>query len=88
LTVNSNLENLVGENCKKLLQISKSSCNFLLTTIDDVFDLSKMELNQFSLKNEWFYLEEVFSEVKSILGVQCEIKKISLEFEAEQTKLL
>lgn len=45
LTVNANLSKSVGQSCKKLLEISNSSCNFLLTTIDDVFDLSKIELN-------------------------------------------
>jgi signal transduction histidine kinase len=30
---------------KQLIKISNASCRFLLSTIDDVFDMSKIELN-------------------------------------------
>jgi len=30
-----------------MLKISTSSCKFLLATIDDIFDISRLELNQF-----------------------------------------
>lgn len=52
-----------------MVEISTSSCKFLLATIDDIFDMSKLELDQFVLSKSWFRLKDIFEEVESILGV-------------------
>jgi len=38
----------------RLLKITKTSCHFLLRIIEDITDLSKIELKSFSLNNGWF----------------------------------
>lgn len=53
-----------------LTKVSDSSCKFLLSTIEDVFDLSKIELNRFSLNFGWMTVEEVFYETEAIMKVQ------------------
>lgn len=39
-----------------MLKISTSSCDYLLQIIDDILDLSKLELKQFTLNKEWINL--------------------------------
>ena len=41
------------EQTKALLNMSYSSCHFLLSLIDDIFDYSKIELGHFSLEYSW-----------------------------------
>lgn len=65
-----------------MVKISTSSCKFLLATIDDIFDISRLELNQFQLNKEWFCLRKTFEEVNDILGVQAEMKGIDLKLTA------
>lgn len=43
LNINSQLELDLKQ--KKMVEISTSSCRFLLATIDDIFDMSKLELD-------------------------------------------
>lgn len=47
MRINSIFEESANLQEKQLLKVSDSSCKLLLATIDDVFDLSKIELNQF-----------------------------------------
>jgi signal transduction histidine kinase len=47
--------------------ISLSSCNYLLGIIDDILDLSRLELNQFTLAEDWFSLSKCVKEIFDIL---------------------
>lgn len=83
LTINDQLSRAVPAGQSQMLEISSASCKFLLQTIDDVFDLSKLELNQFSLNESWFQLREVLGDIKGIMGIQSQLKGIELLFEVE-----
>ena len=66
-----------------MIAVSTSSCQFLLQTIEDVFDLSKIELNQFYLNFDWLSLTETFKETSKILEIQFKQKGVKLEFRNE-----
>lgn len=56
LSLNSLMGTASKPQLKELTEVSTSSCKFLLATIEDVFDLSKIELNQFYLNFQWFQM--------------------------------
>jgi len=69
------------ENTSKLLKITRTSCHFLLRIIDDITDLSKIELKSFSLNNCWFKLSEVIDEVKDIMSVPITMKNLECTYD-------
>lgn len=73
-----------------LLSISNNSCKFLLSMIDDILDLTKIELNQFALQNTWFKLEDTIKDVSDILGQQIKFKGLQLivDFPSSIPKLI
>ena len=61
------------------------SCNFLLAIIDDILDLSKLELNQFNLNMQWFSLSEIIRDVVSIMEVQAKMKNVKIHIQIEDS---
>lgn len=53
----------------KLLDVQRVSCMYLLALIDDITDLSKIELDKFSLNNEFIDLEKSIGETIQILKI-------------------
>lgn len=50
-----------------LLKLSTNSCEFLLSLIDDILDLSKIELNSFELNKQHFNLRDCVSQTLDTL---------------------
>ena len=47
--------------------MSDSSCHFLLSLMDDIFDYSKIKLGHFILEYSWFSLEDLIDEIFLIM---------------------
>jgi len=74
-------ENLTTKQAKQLTQI-ESSTQHLLSIINDILDLSKIEAGKFSLKHADFDLEAVFDHIQSMFKEQIDAK--GLTFEVDQ----
>lgn len=61
--INKELLELVPNKHKKMVEISEASCRFFFATMEDIFDISRLELGDFTLNKSWFLLKEVFDEV-------------------------
>lgn len=51
------------------LDVSTCSCHYLLQIVDGIIDLSKLELNSFTLVKEWINLPSTVQEVLQILQI-------------------
>jgi len=61
----------------RLFRINHSSSLFLLRIIDDITDLSKIELKQFKVEKSWFCLKDVLEEVYDQMSLPIEMKKLA-----------
>ncbi|MGF1694823.1 ATP-binding protein [Vibrio lamellibrachiae] len=57
-----------------------SSSNYLLSIINDILDISKIESNKFNLNEIDYRLSNLISDIRTILEVQSNDKNILLEF--------
>eukprot|EP00347_Sterkiella_histriomuscorum_P022073 403331778 len=62
-------------------QISNNSCKFLLNMIDDILDLTRIELQQFTLHNTWFDINTLINEVSEIMVQQMEMKGLEYKID-------
>ena len=46
--------------------------------IDDILDLTKIELNSFSLDKKWFKLEDTIKEITDIMREQLKFKNMDM----------
>jgi signal transduction histidine kinase len=70
LALNNQIMDVIEDKYQHLVRISNSSCKFLFSTLDDIFDLSKLELGHFTLSKEWFNLKiSIVDELTNILGI-------------------
>jgi signal transduction histidine kinase len=69
---------LSGEREKELVAVQMSSCKFLLQLIDDIFDMSRMELNEFKLNYEWVSLKDITTSIYEIINLQAKMKNLKL----------
>lgn len=63
---------------KKKLEKIDTSASHLLSVINDILDLSKIEAGKLTLENSSFSLNELFEHINSLLKFQLEDKGISL----------
>lgn len=70
---------------QQMLSVSNSSCKFLLAIIDDIMDLSRLELNQFKLQKELFNVETCIQNVIEVLNIQAQMKNISITYSIERS---
>lgn len=73
------LETELSEEQREHLITIKNSEKLLLTLINDILDLAKLESGKIHLENEPFNLHETLREVVKLLNVNAEEKNISLE---------
>jgi len=83
LSITQEMLRTVPEVNKQMVEICLASSLFLLEQIQDVFDLSKIVMDQFSLQSEWFDINCVFAELHKIMAVNFKIKNLSLVFEMD-----
>ena len=77
--------NLRPETREQLEKID-SSAQHLLSLINDVLDMSRIETGQMLLRNEPFSMEEVLDQVGSIIQSQCDDKGLRFVQEVRGTK--
>lgn len=83
-----NLEDKIRmEDCLNKIELSSSH---LLSLINDVLDMSKIESGKLTLESELFDLSQMFRELENILRFQCENKGQTLivTLDAKHTKLI
>jgi PAS domain S-box-containing protein len=73
----------INEEQKEQLTLVKSSSNHLLSLINDVLDISKIEAGKIELSLEEFPLKEVVSEVVELLTPTAQKKEIKLMTKAQ-----
>lgn len=73
-----------SEKMKKFISMGSNSSILLLSLIEDILDLSKMEGGTFKINMEKFSVEELVNEVFDIFYFQCLLKKIKLELKVAQ----
>jgi len=83
LTVSGQLLPRVRSEHAQMVKVCQASCRFLLELIQDVFDLSKIVMDQFQLKAEWFSIASVFQELREIMEVNFQLKGVQLLFETD-----
>lgn len=68
----------------------KSSSHHLLTLINDILDISKIESQKMSLSEEWFQLSGLLDDLNNIISVQAAMKKqqFTIENQAGNVELL
>ncbi|CAI2382260.1 unnamed protein product [Moneuplotes crassus] len=62
----------------KFIKIGKNSSLLLLTLIEDILNLSKIEAGTFMISKEVFKISDILNEIYNIFSMQCEQKNIKL----------
>lgn len=75
------MQSVIEPQYYQYMAISNNSCKFLLSMIDDILDLSKLELDQFNLNKDWFSLEQTLLEIEDIMGQQITFKNLDFKVE-------
>mmetsp|Transcript_14255 Transcript_14255/g.10310 ORF Transcript_14255/g.10310 Transcript_14255/m.10310 type:complete len:112 (-) Transcript_14255:481-816(-) len=73
-----------NELAEKLLDINLTSCEMLIKIIQDVIDLSKIELNNFEIRKDWCDVNQLISEVYQQMKLPVEMKKLHLSYDVEE----
>ena len=68
---------------QRFVSMGSNSCILLLSLIDDILDLSKLEAGTFKIQKNDFYVSEVLQQVYDIFDYQCLSKKLKLELHIE-----
>lgn len=68
---------------KKYLSILKSNSESLLTLIDDILDLSKVEAGKLELNSVDFRLDEVIRKTRDIISIRAEQKGLEFSYHLE-----
>lgn len=77
-----------ASNIDKQLEKINSSAQFLLSLVNDILDISKIEKDKVQLNLESFNLFTVVEELKNIVQIQAEEKEIEVIFENDIEKSL
>jgi signal transduction histidine kinase/CheY-like chemotaxis protein/HPt (histidine-containing phosphotransfer) domain-containing protein len=78
-----------GANKEQLVRLSKidSAGQHLLTIINDILDLSKIESGRLRIESTNFHLSSILDHVASIIGQSAKEKKLKIEIEYDQVPL-
>lgn len=74
-----NSTNLSDEEKNHNMAIVKRNCRQLLNIIDDILDISKIEAGQVKIRKEFVNTNELLLDLKSILDLKAENKKLKCE---------
>ncbi len=74
-----NSTHLSEEEKKHNMAIIKRNCRQLLNIIDDILDISKVEAGQIKIRKEFINTLELLQDLKSILRLKVEDKKIDID---------
>lgn len=77
-------ETALDEQQASFIEILQRANNQLMTIINDILDLSKVEVGEIELKSAPFELYGIFEEINSILGFKAKEKGLNLKITAEE----
>lgn len=82
-------QSVVGDEQKvaECLDKISTSTQYLLSLINDILDMSRIESGNMSVCREPFYLDKLVGEIEVLMSAQAENKKISLEVERGYSSL-
>ena len=63
---------------EKFIKIGQSSSNLLLSLVEDILNLSKMETGIFVVNMSDFYVKDIIDEILDMYEQQCHLKKLEL----------
>ena len=63
----------------KYVNMGSTSASLLLSLVEDILNLSRLETGNFKLNNGWFNVEELLKEVYEMFYFQCKQKNLKLE---------
>ena len=69
---------------KKFISMGSNSSILLLSLIEDILDLSKMDSGTFKINASKFNLKDLIDEVYDLFYFQCMLKKISFEVDMDR----
>lgn len=78
----------LGEEEKGFVNHIRESGDFLLTIINDILDLSKIEAKGIELESEHFWIEKEIGDLESMLSASAEEKNIKLKIQTTGTSNL
>ena len=70
---------------RNFIQKSHDSAEGLLGILNDILDFSKIESGKLDFEHVAFRLEDVFDNVANIIGLKCEDKGITLDYDVDQS---
>ena len=71
----------LSDRMRDYLEKIGSSANHLLTLINDILDMSRIESGRMTLKNEEFSFSKLISQISTIFSAQCADKKLDFQCE-------
>jgi len=71
------------ETMRKFISMGLNSSIMLLSLIEDILDLSKMDSGTFTVSKDFFEVENLVSQVKEVFQYQCKMKKLQLNIEID-----
>ncbi|CAI2383010.1 unnamed protein product [Moneuplotes crassus] len=71
------------ENISKFLRTGSTSSVLLLSLVQDILNLTRIENGNITTKFDYFRVPELLSDVHSLFSVQCENKRVDLIIECE-----
>lgn len=77
----------VAEANEKYFKIGKVSTTVLMSLVEDILDLAKIEAGTFSLKIDKFNIHQLVEDVEYIFGFQCQQKGIQFKFDLHRSLL-
>ena len=64
--------------------MQESSCHFMLSLIDDIMDLTRLEINKFKLTEESFDIRQVIHEVRDMIIMLIERKNLKFIIDVQE----
>lgn len=83
------MQNMAGlspsciDNIKKYTKMGSCSATLLLSLIEDILDMSKIEAGTFKINYDWFSLKKLLAEVVDVFNMQCSQKNIDLKLDID-----
>ena len=74
----------ISDQTRDYLEKIGKSADHLLTLINDILDMSRIESGRMTLKNEEFSLPQLIEQINTIFGAQCKERNIAYECQVDE----
>ncbi len=75
----------ISDKTRDYLEKIGKSADHLLTLINDILDMSRIESGRMTLKNEEFSLPQLIEQINTIFGAQCRERSIAYECQVDES---